>query len=40
MTEKDILDLIEKDEWMMDVLRVVRTLNLPDWIIGAGICQK
>lgn len=40
MTEKDILDLIEKDEWMMSVLRAVRTLNLPDWIIGAGFVRN
>ena len=40
MTEKDILDLIKRDKWMMDVLRVAEKLNLPDWIIGAGFIRN
>ena len=40
MTEKDIMALIEKDEWMMSVLRVARDLNLPDWMIGAGFVRN
>ena len=39
MTEKDILILIKKDKWMMDILRVVERLNLPDWWIGAGFVR-
>ena len=40
MTEKDILDLIKIDKWMMDILRVAEKLNLPDWIIGAGFIRN
>lgn len=40
MTEKDILNLIEKDEWMMNILRVAEKLNFPDWVIGAGFVRN
>ena len=40
MTEKDILDLIKRDTWMMDVLRVAGKLDLPDWVIGAGFVRN
>ena len=40
MTEQDIIALIEKDEWMMQVLRVANELNLPDWMIGAGFVRN
>ncbi len=40
MSEQDIIDLIEKDKWMMDVLRAAESLNLPDWWIGAGFIRS
>lgn len=40
MTEQDILDLIEKDPWMMKVLQYAETLNLPDWMISAGFVRN
>lgn len=40
MTEDDIIHLIEKDEWMMEILRAVESLNLPDWWIGAGFVRS
>lgn len=40
MTESDILNLIQKDTWMMEVLRAVATLDLPDWWIGAGFVRS
>lgn len=40
MTEKDILNLIEKDEWMMNILRVAEKLSFPDWVIGAGFVRN
>lgn len=40
MTEKAILNLIEKDEWMMNILRVAEKLNFPDWVIGAGFVRN
>jgi hypothetical protein len=40
MNEQDILNLIKNDKWMMDILREAETLNLPDWIIGAGFIRN
>lgn len=40
MNESDILNLIKNDQWMMDVLRVARGLDLPDWMIGAGFVRN
>ena len=39
MKEKDIINLIGKDKWMMKVLKIVRSLDLPDWWIGAGFVR-
>ena len=39
MNKKNIVNLIEKDEWMMDILKIVEKLNLPDWWIGAGFVR-
>jgi len=38
--EKDIVDVIKEDEWMMDLLGTVKTLNLPDWWICAGFVRS
>ncbi len=40
MDKNDIIRLIENDEWMMDLLIKVRSLNLPDWWIGAGFVRS
>lgn len=40
MDEKDILSLIQKDRWMMEILKSVKRLNLPDWWIGAGFVRS
>lgn len=40
MTEEDILQLIKKDKWMINILRSVEKLNLPDWWIGAGFIRS
>ena len=40
MEEKDIPKLIGDDKWMMDILRSVRSLQLPDWWIGAGFVRN
>ncbi|WP_231687665.1 nucleotidyltransferase family protein [Bacillus sp. CHD6a] len=37
--EKDVLNLIESDEWMMDILRAAKSLNLPDWWVCAGFVR-
>jgi hypothetical protein len=38
--EKDIIQLIKEDEWMMDILRAVKSLNLPDWWVCAGFVRS
>lgn len=40
MNEKDILNLIKNDRWMMNILRTVRSLKLPDCWIGAGFVRS
>ena len=40
MTEKEILDLIKSDKWMMSVISTASSLNLPQWIIGAGFVRN
>lgn len=35
----DILSLIQKDTWMMDVLQTVSDIHLPDWWVGAGFVR-
>jgi len=40
MNEKDILELIEKDPWMMEALKVASKLDLPGWMIGAGFVRN
>ncbi|OUB27636.1 hypothetical protein BK708_13975 [Bacillus thuringiensis serovar yunnanensis] len=39
-TEKDIIRLIENDEWMMNVLQRAKSLELPDWWICAGFVRS
>jgi len=40
MNEQDILNLIKKDEWMMNILEIAEKLNFPDWVIGAGFVRN
>lgn len=40
MTKNDIITAIEDDQWMIDILNLVKTLNLPDWWIGAGFVRS
>jgi uncharacterized protein len=40
MREADIPICIERDRWMMNVLKAVKTLNPPDWWIGAGFVRN
>ena len=40
MTEKDILNLISADPWMMGILRVAKNQKLPDWMVGAGFVRN
>jgi uncharacterized protein len=38
-TEDDILQLIRKDDWLMDILVQVKDLGLPDCWVCAGIIR-
>ncbi|WP_306007808.1 nucleotidyltransferase family protein [Bacillus sp. MMSF_3353] len=39
-TEQDIIRLIENDEWMMGILQMAKSLELPDWWICAGFVRS
>ena len=39
-TEQDIVRLIENDEWMINVLQLAKSLELPDWWICAGFVRS
>ncbi|WP_422124593.1 nucleotidyltransferase family protein [Planococcus sp. X10-3] len=39
-SKNDVLMAIAKDEWMLDVIRTVETLKLPDWWICAGFVRS
>ncbi|NHM33796.1 nucleotidyltransferase family protein [Neobacillus terrae] len=39
-TEEDIIHMIIKDKWMMDILKTVKNLGLPDWWICAGFVRS
>ncbi|MCJ7840030.1 nucleotidyltransferase family protein [Lederbergia sp. NSJ-179] len=39
-TEGDIIQCIQEDEWMMNILKTVQTLELPDWWICAGFVRS
>ncbi|MDC3424505.1 nucleotidyltransferase family protein [Aquibacillus sp. 3ASR75-11] len=38
--EEDIIKAIREDEWMMNLLKTVKVLNLPDWWICAGFVRS
>lgn len=39
-SEEDIIAIIAEDQWMMDLLRTAKELNLPDWWICAGFVRS
>lgn len=38
--EADIIRIVEQDLWMMEILKTVRTLDLPDWWVCAGFVRS
>ncbi len=40
MTKEEILKLVYDDPWMMAVLRAAQSLQLSDWMIGAGFIRN
>ena len=38
--EKDIITLIQEDDWMMSLLKCAKSLNVPDWWICAGFVRS
>lgn len=38
--EYDVIELVKRDEWMMNVLHAARTLQLPDWWVCAGFVRS
>jgi len=39
LNERDIVEVISKDKWMMDVIKLAAKLELPDWWICAGFIR-
>ncbi len=39
-SESDLISMIENDEWMMEILKTVSKLDLPDWWICAGFVRS
>ncbi|MGN7402047.1 nucleotidyltransferase family protein [Cytobacillus praedii] len=39
-SKEDIIAIIEEDQWMMELLRNAKKLNLPDWWICAGFVRS
>src|SRR5690606_1346882 len=35
----DIIELITQDEWMMDIIQLAKSLELPDWWVCAGFVR-
>lgn len=40
MDEAQILELIKNDSWMMQILAAAESMELPDWLIGAGFVRN
>lgn len=40
MNEERIIALIKEDQWMMEILKAAKSLNLPDWWICAGFVRS
>ncbi|WP_449621846.1 nucleotidyltransferase family protein [Robertmurraya sp. Marseille-Q9965] len=40
LTEEEILTLISEDQWMMKIIKTVKTLDLPDWWVAAGFVRS
>ncbi|GIP26000.1 hypothetical protein J23TS9_11300 [Paenibacillus sp. J23TS9] len=38
--ERDIIQLVQEDTWMMDILYTAKTLQLPDWWVCAGFVRS
>ncbi|MGG3564340.1 nucleotidyltransferase family protein [Neobacillus rhizosphaerae] len=38
--EQEIISIIQSDPWMMEILKSVKSLNLPDWWICAGFVRS
>ena len=38
--EQGVISIIQSDPWMMEILKSVKSLNLPDWWICAGFVRS
>lgn len=39
-SEQDIIQLVKTDEWMMEILRNAKSLDLPDWWVCAAFVRS
>lgn len=38
--ERQLIEIVQSQDWLMDLLRATRELNLPDWYIAAGTIRN
>lgn len=38
--KEDVILAIQQDQWMMDILKAAKSLNLPDWWVCAGFIRS
>ncbi|SEC76718.1 nucleotidyltransferase family protein [Paenibacillus sp. GP183] len=38
--EDDIIRVVQEDEWMMNILKAAKSLDLPDWWVCAGFVRS
>lgn len=37
--EQQLHQLVRRADWLMDIIRVVRTMNLPNWAVAGGVIR-
>ncbi|WP_226671097.1 nucleotidyltransferase family protein [Metabacillus litoralis] len=40
MNEEEIISIVTEDKWMMEILKTVKLLDLPDWWVCAGFVRS
>jgi hypothetical protein len=40
LNEEKIISLIKEDQWMIDILKIAKSLDLPDWWVCAGFVRS
>ena len=38
--DSNLISILSSNDWFMNVLRVVRTCDPPDWLVGGGVIRN